>query len=383
MLTIQSKKYSFLLHYFFFLLLQSILASCGGIRHDLIPEPNLLLRKLPDEQSEAYLQLTQMLNEVGKKKLEKIINKITTVDELSGFIDDSLQTRKAYMDLIKWLPKYEGLQLQKELKAVADPKEVKSLIDQSSSGLKVIQSANLTHQCFYKDLLQVLPENQSMELKTEVSKCNNQHELDQLISSKLPQQLKVLDDKAKQDLITSPTTERQSILVNAMQKEGLPTNTLPILNQSNHIMASVTQNRLSATDKSVQEGAPVENVDMPEDGWGAKLPLQGDERKAFLKLVVAFALSDQKELKNLFDDIHAVSIKNFLYVYNKHFSIEEQSDLLQTIIYLYKGWPKTTIQLCNDPDSLSFCRKMTIFNRTQPYQRALLTALGDYLSNYI
>lgn len=429
MLTRQKQKwYSFFL-FPFIIALSIFFTSCDGVRQDLIPSRNSMLANLPQKNAEAYLELSNLLDDNGKTKLEKTTMGIHNLDELITFIDSSLQDHKDYADLVKLLPKREGVALKAAFER-ANFEKKKALVDKRLEELNMIRNATIQSRNNYIDLLKILPEEESIKLKNSISECTNQAEINSLIQSKLPKRLKNLGEDTQQKLAKLSDKEREKIMVGAMKAEGFSINPLiqkKELSSTKHNTTPAPHgNNVKIGDKAEKTKMELEQQDKPpiinasaaddttdyttlfssdedinalvdakiqecnehaaneedtlKDSWGTKLPLKGQDRQDFLMLIMQFSQSDQKKLKELFDEAEPISIRNFLSVYEQGFSKSERVELLSTMIYLYKGWPSLTIKLCNNPTSLTTGDKFQLFRKTTKYQLSLLTTLDALLS---
>lgn len=431
MLTRQKqKRYSFFL-FPFIIALSIFFTSCDGVRNDLIPSRNSMLGSLPKKSAEAYLELSNLLDDSGKTKLEKSTMGIRHLDELITFIDSRLQNQKDYADLVKLLPKREGAALKVAFERANFYKK-KEFVDQGLEELNMIRNATIQSRNNYIDLLKILPEEESIKLKNSISECTNQPEINILIQSKLPKKLKNLGEDTQQKLAKLSDKERGKIMVGAMKAEGFSIN--PLIQKkeqsstNNNIKPAPNshENNVKVEDKAKktkmeleqQDKPPITNAsaadatedyttlfssdqdinalvnaktqesnehdaneeDPPKDSWGTKLPLKSEERQRFLMLIMQFSQSDQKKLKELFDEAEPISIQNFLSVYEQGFNMDEHVELLSTMIYLYKGWPSLTIKLCNNPTSLGTGDKIKLFRNTTTYQLSLLSKLDALLS---
>ncbi|WP_339044668.1 hypothetical protein [Cardinium endosymbiont of Tipula unca] len=388
-----------------------------------------MLGDLPKKSAKAYLELSNLLDDQDKTRLEKSIMAIRHSDELIAFIDSRLQIQKNYIDLVKLLPKREGIALKEKFES-ANFEQMTALVMQGLKELSVIHNATIQSRNNYIDLLKILPEEAALELKNSIAKCTNQAEIDTLIKSKLPNKLKNLDQATQQKLAKLPDSEREKIMVGAMKAEGATinpsienkkpsstkNNAPPTPNAHENNMkvedkAEKTKVELAQQDKTptinesadatedyttlfssdqdinvlvnakIQESnAHANEENTPQDSWGTKLPLKGNMRQQFLMLIMQFSQPDQKKLKELFDEAEPVSIQNFLSVYDQGFSMSERVELLSTMIYLYKGWPSLTIKLCNNPTSLGTGDKINLFRNTTRPQLSLLTKLDALLS---
>lgn len=407
-----------------------VLQTGCGVRNDLIPIQNTTLGQLPKQNKKAYQKLYNLLDEASKEKLEQRVNKIQDVDTLCNFIEIHLRVQQTYQTLRTILPEGKRTRLVQAVQKADQLEDITTLIKSAALDLQPFQACSLGTQQNCTDLLQVLPAAQAHALKEAISTCTGPIEVEELIQSKLPYKLQVLDASTKQAFINLAEAERKAILAKALQEEhkaskrqnNVPfsrqddleqadpsetpipsqttnandakqqaTDTLsPLLNDAN---AAVTSGSMSTMPpKSLgldleqlvmqkeREAKVQPAVDLPQDAWGTKLPLQGQAREHFLDLVLQFSNSDQAKLKELFDKAQPISIRNFLSVYDTGFDPNECVTLLGTMTYLYKGWPELTLKLCNNPRSLSTGDKLTIFRKTSDTQLKLLTRLDQLLS---
>ena len=393
-----------------------ILISCSGVRKDMIPSRNDMLGKLTDEGQEAYLELMEIAEEDISVKLEARIQSIQILDQLQDFIKDQLQAQKKYKQLLDFLPKSEAIELKKKIAETRTLEEGADIIEQQLNQFSLLQSTK--HQQLYVDLVQVLPDDQTIQLKSNILGCANTNQIDQLILSKLPASFKKLDNDCQASFRDLSPVRRQKILIESMKPiadsghdaSAIDNNNLEdepnaqIFAKSNKNALSIDKQRDSPCtnghsndsaiaspntakddirlliDKVAKED--LNNEDIPVDSWGSKLPLRGKERKDFFKLIMQFPQSDQKTLKKLFDLAEEISIQNFLLVYATGFNVEERINLLSTMIYLYKLDKNLTIKLCNDPESLSTYDEMSIWKKTNTNQLNLLKKLRDLLNEY-
>ncbi|ROT47061.1 hypothetical protein [Candidatus Cardinium hertigii] len=385
-----------------------------------MPKRDAIVSQLPEESKEARRELRQMLDKNGQEKLDKRTLKIRQIDELIAFIDASLHNQKTYRTLLKLLPACERIELEKKFESAVDLEEEKAILTQNLCGLTVFMDSDMKTQQNYMDLLDILPEDESIALKNAVVNAKTPDEVDQLIASKLPQELINLDTCTREKLAKCPNSVRKEILKNAMEKEGRPINA-PIAPESNEldesgkatvaphqkkpVISDKTKMALSMDEASrkpiIKSKATIsssevnlnelieqkiqEQVNHPDDSlqdeWGPKLPLKGNTRKHFLNLIEDFAESDRKDLKKLFDQTDPESIKRFLSVYDTGYSVDEFKQLLDTLICLYRDVPHLTIKMCNDGNTLTTGDELAIWRRTNGNQRELLTRLRDLLSD--
>lgn len=415
-------RYALFTHYF---LLYAIaiayfaFASCNGVRKGLIPERNAILGELPIESQNKCMELFKMNNDDGKVKIEKEISNIRTKDALINFINKSLQNHIIYNRLLQLLPKPERLAWQQKFAKTPDLDDQARLIAQNEMLLQKIQHVSMQHQQHYIDLLEIVSDEEAVALKNKILQSTKAEEIERLIASKLPKEFNALSDEAKEKLSHLPDHERQEIIKATMRKNGTK--------DDSAIQSSTTMNHHQATalpnhqdDLAAEKAQPSEmqlnntptdpntsndghaatsssepdintlieqkiqaqqNKDeaMPQDDWGPKLSLAGEERKQFLTCIMQFSQLDQKSLKELFDKANPNSIDNFLSVYYTGFNTDERTELLATMIYLYKGWPERTIRLCNTPTALSWYDKISLFQQTTKKQLNLLTKLDNLL----
>jgi hypothetical protein len=429
MQTTNKKTFFDHLFYLFMVCITFVLQTSCGVRKDLIPSQNKTLGQLPKQNKKAYQKLYNLLDEASKEKLERSVNKIQDVDALCVFIETNLRAQQTYQTLRTILPKGKRAQLMQAVQNADQLEVINTLIQESAAlDLQSFQACSLETQQNCMDLLHILPKEQAHALKEAISNCTGSIEVEALIKSKLPHKLQVLDVSTKQAFIKLPEAERKAILVKALQEEhnasklqgniplskqedleqadplkspiasqatndpkhqatGAPS---PLLNDPNAAGASDSTSTMppsfSGLDlerlvmQTEREGKAQPAVDVPQDTWGTKLPLQGQAREHFLDLVLQFSHSDQAKLKELFDKAKSISIRNFLSVYDTGFKPEESVALVGTMIYLYKGWPDLTLKLCNNPHSLSTGDKLIIFRKTSDKQLKLLTRLNQLLS---
>ncbi|CDG49652.1 Hypothetical protein CHV_a0337 [Cardinium endosymbiont cBtQ1 of Bemisia tabaci] len=355
----------FFLHYFLF---YAIFAACFGffscnrVRMDLIPKRNTILGTLSEDGKTKYLKLVSINDDTGKKKIEEAIRNIKTPDALEKFIDISIENQTIYNRLLKLLPKSERPSFQAYFHQ-ADLDAQTKLIKQNKKLLDQInRSSGEQH---YIDLLEIVSNEEAIALKNKILNATKPEEINQLITSTLPNPFQQLSDDNKAILSKIKDDARQEILKSIhcnSQKDGIV----------NHDLDALIKQKEQAQSKKDKEAVPA-------DGWGPKLSLEGEERRQFLFSIIEFPQSDQNSLKDLFDKVDPDSISNFLSVYYSGFNKKERIELLSTIIYLYKGWPELTIKLCNTPSSLSLFDKFGLFRKTQKHQLELLTKLDELL----
>ncbi|WP_250238361.1 hypothetical protein [Cardinium endosymbiont of Oedothorax gibbosus] len=357
-----------------------------------MPKRNKLLGSLPGKSKKDYLILIQMMDDREREQLEQEVKTIKDLDVLKNFIKKSLQNRRAYDNLLKRLPKPERIALEQKLAKVADPDGQVKLIDQHSNELQVIENAFMPDRQHYIDLVEVLPDDQAIALKNKIVQATSPNEVGQLIASWLPESFKQLNDHAKEKLSKLPDHERQKILKAAMsqngKKGGLDMHTATVTEKTSVDPAALPPSYEEATGPNTDSISQldihklIEQMDggIPQDGWGPKLPLEGEEREEFVLLIMEFSESHQKVLKELFDKADRHSIANFFAVFFGGFNEKERIELLATIIYLYKVDPLLTIKLCNNPASVGWWDRFSLYKKTNPTQLNLLKKLDELLS---
>ncbi|TDG95115.1 hypothetical protein [Cardinium endosymbiont of Culicoides punctatus] len=401
MLTEQKRKKRMFFSFSFILILvcSVFLTGCGGVQSELIPARNLELKKLPEKSKEAYLELSSLLDDDGKLILEKEIKHISKQDELRTFIDSRLFIQRNYVKLVKLLPEHEVVSLKKEFQKFksTDLQKTDQMLTQRLNDFNILLSTNAQTQNMYIALLKSLQEEESIHLKHSVVQCKNQSEIDELLESKLPKKLKLVDKNIQKKLARLSDSDRIKIITSARKAEGLPHSVRHYASVADVGSHGSTQVKDEFQDKNKEDDTilfysdQVMDIDIlldeklqepteHKDDWGDKLPLQGENRKRFLMLIMEFGHADQKVLKELFDKAEEESIYNFLSVYETGFNKSERVELLATLIYLYKGWPSLTLKLCNNPTALSMGDKFTIFKKTTKNQLNLLTQLDAVLS---
>ncbi|MGI2257232.1 hypothetical protein ACRRVD_01510 [Candidatus Cardinium hertigii] len=357
----------FFLHYFlFYATFTACFAffSCNGVRSELIPKRNTVWTGVSEKGKGNYLKLLQMNDKTGQEKIYKAISNIKTADALESFIKKNIENQTNYNKLLKLLPQSERRSFQKDFDQ-ADLDTQAKLINQNEKLLQQIQLISIECQQHYIDLLQIESnEKIATKLKKDILNATKPEEINQLITSILPNPLQQLNDDAKASLSQLPDHDRQEILKSI---------------HCNSQKGRVASDDLGALIKQKEQAQAKKDKAVPADDWGSKLSLEGKQRKQFLFSIMEFSASDQNSLKDLFDKVDPDSISNFLSVYYSGFNTKERIELLSTIIYLYKGWPNLTIKLCNTPSSLSWLDKLGLFQKTQKHQLKLLTKLDELL----
>ncbi|WP_419241020.1 hypothetical protein [Cardinium endosymbiont of Nabis limbatus] len=333
----KQKSASCFLHYFLFYAVAIAylpFTGCFGVRKELIPKRNELVRNISEKAKERYRKLFDIAeNDGAQKKLEEAINHIKNQDDLEKFIHQ----------------RYERTQM-------------------------------------YRDLLAILPKNEAIALKNNIDQAGSQDEVDELIALKFPTAFKQLDDSNKEKFFNLADDGRKKVLKNLMQQSDttmLPAHqktgaTTPHAHQKADVITPPPHEKTDTTTppahqktdatapppdqkpkdisqliKEQQQIQQKKGDDTPQDSWGTKLPLKGDERKRFLNLINIFSQSDQNYLKELFNQTGLGSLKNFFKVFFTGFSEDERIGLLETMIILYKDNKDLALTLCNNPKSLS------------------------------
>ncbi|WP_243517672.1 MULTISPECIES: hypothetical protein [unclassified Candidatus Cardinium] len=382
------KIHSLFIQYFFFYALVVAyfpFTGCFGVRKDLVPQRNEVLGGLPYNIKKLYLELTQMLDDDERKVLETKINTIKDPHRLTYFIEKCID----YKGILKLLPKPERALCKQAFTNAFDINHAEKLIKQYQNELKMIYNASIQTQQYYIDLLQVLPEDQATALKKQIVQSTSPTDVDQLIILYLPNAFKKIDEDTKKELISLPDEKRQEILKKAMEKNEKKhfvdgeLDSLSDFDYDSEYDADSNDEKenISITNliqQKIEEQENKEDEDIPQDKWGKKLKLQGEKREQFVLYTLDLKPGDESKLKELFTKADQEGLDNLADVFFEVFPTDkERKDLLDTMIYLYKGWPKDTLLLCNHPASFGAGKKLQLFWHTNKYQRTLLTKLDN------
>ncbi|WP_243018709.1 MULTISPECIES: hypothetical protein [Candidatus Cardinium] len=382
------KIHSLFIQYFFFYALVVAycpFTGCVGVRKDLVPQRNEVLGSLPYNIKKRYLELTQVLDDDERQALEKKINTIKEPDRLTFFIEKCID----YKGILKLLPQPERALCKQAFTNAFDINHAEKLIKQYQNELKMIDHASIQTQQYYIDLLQVLPDDQATALKKQIVQSTSPIDVEQLIISHLPNELKNINEDTKKTFISLPDEKRQEIIKKAMEKNeknhlanGQPNGPSDVDCDSKDDPGSNDDKEDAAINNLIQQKAEEqenkEDDDIPQDEWGKKLKLQGEDRTLFSLYVLDLKPEDAAKLKELFAKADQEGLDNLADVFFEVFPTDkERKDLLDTMIYLYKGWPKDTLLLCNHPASFGAGKKLQLFWHTNKYQRMLLTKLDN------
>lgn len=366
---------------------------CSCVGRGLMPKLIKILPALPEKVQEKYIELIFKLpNDKEKEKLEKEVKKFNSSGEAEKFIEKKYQKYqmcKTHSDLFKLLLKSERAALEQKFDKAVDPDEQVKVIDHYSNKLQMIKNLPMLDRQAYIDLLEVLPEDQAIAFATNIQKCTNQNEVSQMIESKLPNEIKKLNqDDKERFFLKLPDYEQHKILRSIIhagaitEKTSVDPTAPPPSYEGVSGLPSYAQLDIKDINKFIEEKAQQQeekDEEEPQDGWRTKLPLVGEKRRKFLISIIQFPQSDQKYLKELFDKADPDSIENFFSVFFTGFSKDEGIKLLSLMVCLYTKDKSLTLKMCNQPHALSTFDRMKIagivgFN-TRPLEK-----LNDLLS---
>ncbi|WP_342265422.1 hypothetical protein [Cardinium endosymbiont of Philonthus spinipes] len=396
----QQKKIFFVHYYLFYTLVVAYLpfVMCGCLRGGLLPKPNLTLASLPESIKEQYFTLTQMVDDSGKERLEKVMDRISSQSILKDFIDKSLQNHIAYNALLQLLPKPERAVLKQKFDKSFDIHDMdgqidaqKKLIDQCASDLKMIQHAAIPTRQHYIDLLEILPDHKATALKNKIVQLTRPDEADQLIASWLPKWFGQLDDRAQESFLKLSDRRRQEFLKDLFEapirhKEQEAAASKAAQPNDSDVIPSVAQldiHKLLEEKHKEQQAQQEQEEAIPQDEWGDKLPLEGKQRKEFLLSILPFKQEDRKSLKRLFNQAESESIYFFVRAYREAFSPGDRIKLLKILICLYRKDQSLTIKLCNRPDLLTTGESLRIVWIAGWSGTGLLTKLREAICEII
>lgn len=367
----EEKRCSCFTHYFLFYVIPIIYlfcTSCFGVREELIPERNKNISNLPEGVKEMYAIINHSLNDHQKEQLQEKVSSIKDLAALAEYIKKTYKFYKIHKEQVKLYPKSERDALEENFNEnICCLNKIEKIINESVNRFKGINNASNQTRQTYIDLLEILPEGEAMKLKNKIISTTNSEHLKQLIKSNNP--FEKLDENTKKTMTQLPDKKRQNIL-----KKEYPL--LKDKDEGSAITVSCLEGLNDDEDKD-------ENKAIPQDGWGDKLSLEGQERKEFLIHIMEFSISDQKKLKDLFDKAEKGSIINFFEIYfnYKIFNKDERIELLSTMMYLYKALPDLTIKLCNEPEKVTQWEKFQLFKKTNSTQLKLLQKLEKGLQD--
>ena len=426
------KKYSFVVSYtFFFLLLPSLfLISCGlscGVRKDLIPVCNDHLGKLPEEAKQKYRKLCNMLDDASVRKLEQHIRPMDDIGKLEQYIGSKLKEEENYKTLREFLPAHQAAALKTQVEAAKSLEERGRFINEYWNTIKIFHACNDDTRCHYSGLIKALPKEEAAQLKVKMVQCKTVVEIEELVKAKLPKQIQDLDNAATEQIMKLSDKALANVLQQALAQEqtkdaAAPASLLPETLEGEEPKPTdgeepstpdiTNPSKESNDDKDVDASktpsktAPILDLNTmiadqlekdlrkrkeenEDDGWGRKLPLQGQERKDFLNRMITFEKTTEKKmggedvLKELFNNTNDGNIRNFLRVYNECFSDQEQINLLQTMIALYRDSKALTIRLSNTSTPLGIGDQWALLRKTkEPVPSlSLLLKMQTCLSN--
>ncbi|TSJ80708.1 MAG: hypothetical protein NMK33_04585 [Candidatus Cardinium sp.] len=352
-----------------------------------MPERNLTLGKISEEAKEDYLTLFQMLNDDDEKKqMEQTIKRIKNPDDLENCIQKIIPIHQKYNDIKELLTKREQEELQNQWKKYSDIKDIdnqikhkKELIAQYERELKLIKDAPMLTRQHYIDLLKVLPEAESVKFKNDIAHADSLDKIDKLIASKLPEKFKQLDANDKESFSQLPDGKRQEMLRNSINQSSTTESSPTTPKEATAATQVLDIKKLIKDAVQDHQGQKDQDDDIPKDGWGKKLPLEGDQRNEFLKLILELDTKSQQDLKKLFDKTEQISIENLFSVFFEEFSRTERITLLITLIFIYRNNSTLAMIISNSPEKLQTPHKLWIWYNIEKSGINVLTKLKSVL----
>lgn len=391
MLQIHKIKHHFVLYTFMAILpfVVAMLTTSCGINKQLMVKKDPFFNTLPSPTKTAYKTLCKVLDENKKYQLESTCKKVHDVQKIQSFIQETYQIQKQYLTLINLLPETECKILKKQIQN-SNLYDVKNIIQQPkyTTILKLWNSLGNNTKVKYIQLLKNQQEPQIVntikaQLFQSTPQKNTKEIITQLIQTPQSSQKFSNNHSFKSPKNFKPEKSDPQTTPSITQKIGNKNNangTYEKEEEELYITPKETESSIPYQDDFSDDF--IEIYDSQTDDWTEKLNLNKAQKKAFFDILMEFSQKDQSSLKELINQTEQENIENFCIVYFQqgNFTKEEKSELLATLIYLYKGWPKIALKLCNCPWGLSNMEQLLIFRRTRPKQLKLLLRLNDLIS---